>query len=117
MDMISLADVCAKCSVPVKSLGDIPLNIPITTLQYHNNVNRQKQLAERANYTNDQMLESWIWGMCGTFIVTPAGCETKYFIEWNKEVYGFDLDSNIIRELVFNSIFYDEYHRVPESPI
>ena len=109
--MITLADVCAKISIPPKSIGVIPLNIPITALQQSNNTNEQSRLATRVNGSAD-LLPTWIWSMHCTFVSTATTIiGTKYFVEWNGEIHVFDMNSDPVRELVFNAIFYDDYHR------
>jgi hypothetical protein len=110
--MITLADVCDKVSVPISAIGDIPLNIPITVLQQCNNTNQQTHFATRANYTDAQVMLTWIWSINCVFVSTADGIlGNKFFVEWNGEIYVFDMDSNPVRELVFNAIFYDDYHK------
>lgn len=111
--MITLADVCDKVSIPRTAIGEIPQNIPITILQQCNNANLQRQLATRANYTDDQVMLTWIWSINCVFVSTEEGIlGNKYFVEWNNEIHDFDMDSNPVRELVFNAIFYNDYHAV-----
>ena len=109
--MITIGNVCDKISISPASIGDIPLNIPITALQQSNNANLQRQLAVRANYTDDQIMETWIWSIQCTFVSTPPCAGNKYFVEWNDVIHVFDMDSNPVRELVFNAIFYNDYHK------
>ena len=109
--MATLADVCEKVSIPLSAIGDIPLNIPITVLQQCNNTNVQSRFATRVNGPT-HLLPTWIWSIHCTFISTANTIiGTKYFVEWNGEIYVFDMDSNPVRELVFNAIFYDDYHK------
>jgi hypothetical protein len=109
--MITIGDVCGKISVSPVSIGDIPLNIPITVLQQSNNSNHQHHFARSANYSDDQIMATWIWGIQCTSVSTPYSFNTKYFVEWNDAVHVFDMDSNPVKELVFNAIFYNDYHK------
>jgi len=109
--MITLATVCDKIAVSPGSIGNIPLNIPITVLQQSNTSELQRKLALRANYTDEQVMNTWIWSIQCVFVSTPHCVGNKYFIEWNDTVHVFNLDSNMIRELVFNAIFYNDYHK------
>jgi hypothetical protein len=109
--MITLADICEKVSIPLSAIGDIPLNIPITVLQQCNNTNQQTHFATRVN-GSAHLLPTWIWSMHCTFVSTDnAIIGTKYFVEWNGEIYVFDMNSDPVKELVFNAIFYDDYHK------
>ena len=110
--MITIGNVCDKISISPASIGDIPLNIPITVLQQSNNANLQRQLAVRANYTDDQVMLTWIWSIYCIFVSTSDGIlGNKFFVEWNDTVHVFDMDSNPVKELVFNAIFYNDYHK------
>lgn len=108
--MITLADVCDKVSVSRDAIGDIPLNIPITVLQQSNNTNAQSRIAALVN-GSAHLLPTWIWSIHCTFVSTDNAISgPKYFVEWNGTFHVFDMDSNPVRELVFNAIFYNDYH-------
>jgi hypothetical protein len=105
--MSTLSDVCFKLDISPASLGNIPLNIPISVLQQSNNYNIQLGHAATMLYNDDYVQKSWIWSMMCVYIL---GTGTMFFVKWNDEIHSFNLDDNCVREIVFNAIFWDEYH-------
>lgn len=105
--MTTLSDVCNKLAISPATLGDIPLNMPISLLQQSNNYNVQLGHATTMRYNEDYVQKTWIWSMKCVFIL---GTGTLYFVKWNDEIHSFNLDDNSVREIVFNSIYWDEYH-------